>query len=140
MTDLIRIGASFALIVVLLRLRWNLGAVMLLGAIFLGSLYLIGPVRQAQVILASSIDMVTVNLVTGLVLIMVMENIIRKKGVLKRMMEAVVNVTRDRRIAMAVLPGVIGLLPSGRRSRVLCAHGAGSCCRCRDETRAQGFH
>jgi len=112
MTDLIKIGASFALIVVLLRLRWNLGAVMLLGAVFLGSLYLIGPVRQAQVILASSIDMVTVNLVTGLVLIMVMENIIRKKGVLKRMMEAVVNVARDRRIAMAVLPGVIGLLPS----------------------------
>jgi len=112
MTDLIRIGSTFVLIVVLLRLRWNLGAVMLLGAIFLGSLYLIGPVRQAQVIFAASIDMVTVNLVTGLVLIMVMENIIRKKGVLKRMMEAVVNVTRDRRIAMAVLPGVIGLLPS----------------------------
>src|SRR5512143_418213 len=112
MTDLIRVGASFTLIVVLLRLRWNLGVVMLLGAIFLGSLYLIGPVKQAQVILASSIDMVTVNLVAGLVLIMVMENIIRKKGVLKRLMEAVVNVARDRRIAMAVLPGVIGLLPS----------------------------
>jgi integral membrane protein (TIGR00529 family) len=112
MMDLVRIGASFTLIVVLLRLRWNLGVVMLLGAIFLGSLYLIGPVRQAQVILASSIDMVTVNLVAGLVLIMVMENIIRKKGVLKRLMEAVVNVAGDRRIAMAVLPGVIGLLPS----------------------------
>jgi integral membrane protein (TIGR00529 family) len=112
MTDLIKIGAAFALIVMLLRLRWNLGIVMLLGAVFLGSLYLIGPVRQAQVILASTIDMVTVNLVTGLVLIMVLENIIRKKGVLKRMMEAVVNVARDRRIAMAVLPGVIGLLPS----------------------------
>lgn len=112
MTDLIRIGASFTLILVFLRLRWNLGVVMLLGAIFLGSLYLIGPVKQAQVILASSIDMVTVNLVAGLVLIMVMENIIRKKGVLKRLMEAVVNVARDRRIAMAVLPGVIGLLPS----------------------------
>jgi integral membrane protein (TIGR00529 family) len=32
--------------------------------------------------------------------------------VLKRMMDAVVNVARDRRIAMAVLPAVIGLLPS----------------------------
>ena len=112
MTDLIKITASFVLIVFLLRLRWNLGLVMLLGAVFLGSLYLIGPVRQAQVIFASSIDMVTINLVTGLVLIMVLENIIRKRGVLKRMMEAVVNVARDRRIAMAVLPGVIGLLPS----------------------------
>ncbi len=112
MTELIRIGASFALIVALLRLRWNLGIVMLLGGVFLGSLFLIGPFRQAQVILASSTDIVTVNLVTGLVLIMVLENIIRKKGVLKRMLEAVVNVARDRRIAMAVLPGVIGLLPS----------------------------
>jgi integral membrane protein (TIGR00529 family) len=112
MTDLIKIGASFVLIVILLRLRWNLGIVMLLGALFLGASYHIGPLQQARVILASSIDMVTINLVTGLVLIMVLENIIRKRGVLKRMMEAVVNVARDRRIAMAVLPGVIGLLPS----------------------------
>ena len=112
MTDLLRIGSAFALIVILLRLRWNLGLVMLAGALFLGGLYLIGPVRQAQVIISSSLDAVTINLVTGLALIMVLENIIRKRGVLKRMMEAVVNVTRDRRIAMAVLPGVIGLLPS----------------------------
>jgi uncharacterized protein len=112
MTDLIRIGAAFAFIVFLLRLRWNLGAVMLLGAVFLGSLYLITPVRQLRVIFDSSIDSVTINLVTGLVLIMVLENIIRKQGLLKRMMEAVVNVAKDRRIAMAVLPGVIGLLPS----------------------------
>jgi integral membrane protein (TIGR00529 family) len=112
MTDLLKIGAAFALIVLLLRLRWNLGLVMLTGAIFLGSLYLIGPVRQARVIFSSSMDPVTINLVTGLVLIMVLENIIRKRGVLKRMMEAVVNTAGNRRIAMAVLPGVIGLLPS----------------------------
>jgi integral membrane protein (TIGR00529 family) len=112
MTDLIKIGAAFALIVLLLRLRWNLGLVMLLSSIFLGSLYLVGPVRQAQVIFRSSVDPETINLVVGLALIMVLENIIRKRGVLKRMMEAVVNVARDRRIAMAVLPGVIGLLPS----------------------------
>ncbi len=112
MTDLIKIGAAFALIVFLLRLRWNLGLVMLFGAVFVGSLYRIGPVKQARVIVAAGFDPVTVNLVTGLILIMVLENIIRKRGVLKRMMEAVVNVARDRRIAMAVLPGVIGLLPS----------------------------
>jgi integral membrane protein (TIGR00529 family) len=112
MTDLIKIGSAFALIVLLLRMRWNLGLVMLLAAVFLGSLYRIGPLLQVQAAISASIDMVTINLVTGLVLIMVLENIIRKRGVLKRMMEGVVNVARDRRIAMAVLPGVIGLLPS----------------------------
>ncbi|MGC1455969.1 MAG: DUF401 family protein [Nitrospirota bacterium] len=112
MTELLKIGAAFALIVFLLRLRWNLGLVMLLGSVFLGSLSLLGPVRQAGIIIAAGIDPVTINLVTGLVLIMVLENIIRKRGVLKCMMEAVVNVAGDRRVAMAVLPGVIGLLPS----------------------------
>jgi uncharacterized protein len=111
-TDLIKIGAAFAVIVLLLRLRWNLGLVMFAGALFLGALYRIGPADQARVVWRSSIDVVTINLVTGLALIMVLENIIRKRGLLKRMMEAVVNVARDRRIAMAVLPGVIGLLPS----------------------------
>jgi integral membrane protein (TIGR00529 family) len=110
--DLLKIGASFVLLVLLLRLRWNLGLVMLLAAAFLGALYRIGPLRQVRVFFSSTIDPVTLNLVTGLVLIMVLENIIRKRGLLKRMMEAVVNVARDRRIAMAVLPGVIGLLPS----------------------------
>ncbi len=112
MTELLKIGAAFALIVFLLRLRWNLGLVMLLGSVFLGSISLLGPVRQTRIIIAACIDPVTINLVTGLVLIMVLENIIRKRGVLKRMMETVVNVAGDRRIAMAVLPGVIGLLPS----------------------------
>ncbi len=112
MIDLLKIGAAFAFIVLLLRFRWNIGIVMLLGSVFLGVLYQFGPARQAQVLLASGTDLVTINLVTGLVLIMVLENIIRKRGMLKRMMEAVVNVARDRRIAMAVLPGVIGLLPS----------------------------
>src|SRR3972149_4526591 len=103
MTDVLKIGAAFSLIVLLLRLRWNLGLVMLLGAAFIGSLYLIGPAGQTRVVIAACIDPVTINLVTGLVLIMVLENIIRKRGVLKRMMEAVVNMAGDRRIAMAVL-------------------------------------
>jgi integral membrane protein (TIGR00529 family) len=110
--DLIKIGFAFALIIALLRLRWNFGLVMLGATVLLGTLYRIGPLEQALIVARSSVDPVTINLVTGLVLIMVLENIIRKRGLLKRMMEAVVNVAQDRRIAMAVLPGVIGLLPS----------------------------
>ena len=112
MTDLLKIAAAFCLIIVLLRVRLNFGLVMASAAVFLGSLYAIGPLRQLRIISVSCLDPITVNLVTGLVLIMTLENIIRKRGLLKRMMEAVVNVAQDRRIAMAVLPGVIGLLPS----------------------------
>src|SRR3972149_6463568 len=105
MTDVLKIGAAFGLIVLLLRLRWNLGLVMLLGAVLLGSVYLIGPKEQARVILASSRDRVTIDVVAALALIMVLENILRKKGVLKRMMGALVRRARGRRIATARLPG-----------------------------------
>lgn len=112
MIDLLKISAAFGLIVLLLRRRWNLGLVMLCGAVLLGSLYRMGPVQQIGVAFASTMDMVTIGLITALALIMVLENIIRKRGVLKRMTESLNIVVRDRRVSMAVLPGVIGLLPS----------------------------
>jgi uncharacterized protein len=112
MTDLLKIGASFALIIALLRLRWNFGAVMLLASLGLGALYGIGPAAQLAVLGRSIADPVTLNLIGGLVLIMVLENIIRNRGLLRQMTETLSRVARDRRITMAILPGVIGLLPS----------------------------
>jgi integral membrane protein (TIGR00529 family) len=111
-SDLLRIGAAFVLIVILLRLRWNLGVVMLLAAALLGSLSGIMPLAQLVVMARAAADPVTLNLVGALVLIMMLENIIRKRGLLKQMTESLSRVARDRRIAMAILPGVIGLLPS----------------------------
>jgi len=112
MTDLLKIGAAFSLIVLLLRLRWNLGLVMLLASAVLGALYRVGPVRQLTVMAEACVDPVTLNLVGGLVLIMVLENIIRKRGLLRQMTDSLSRVAQDRRVAMAILPGVIGLLPS----------------------------
>jgi integral membrane protein (TIGR00529 family) len=110
--DLLKIGAAFVVILLLLRLRWNLGAVMLLASALLGALYLIGPVGQLTVMARAAADPVTLNLVGALVLIMVLENIIRKRGLLKQMTDSLSRVARDRRYTMAILPGVIGLLPS----------------------------
>ena len=112
MIDLFKILASFALIIILLRRRWNLGLVMLLTSIVLGTLYLIGPMRQLEVMIRSSADLVTLNLVGGLVLIMALENIIRKRGLLRQLTDSLSKIAGDRRVTMAVLPGVIGLLPS----------------------------
>jgi len=111
-SDLVRIGAAFVLIIALLRIRWNLGVVMLLASALLGALYGIGPVAQLLVMTRAGADPVTLNLVGALVLIMVLENIIRKRGLLKQMTGSLSRIARDRRISMAVLPGVIGLLPS----------------------------
>ncbi len=112
MTDLLKIGAAFALIVFLLRLRWNFGIVMLLASVALGALYTIGATAQLAVVARSVVDPITLSLIGGLVLIMVLENIIRNRGLLKQMTETLSRVARDRRVTMAVLPGVIGIVPS----------------------------
>ena len=112
MIDLIKILFTFVLIVLLLRRRWNLGAVMLLASAFLGALYMIGPLEQGRVFIRSCFDPVTLTLLGGLLLIMVLENVIRKRGLLALMTASLSRIARDRRITMAVLPGVIGLLPS----------------------------
>jgi len=46
MTDIVRIGAAFALIV-LLRLRWDIGLVVLVATVFLVALYRSSPREQA---------------------------------------------------------------------------------------------
>lgn len=112
MNDILKILAVFILIIVLLRKRWNLGMVMLIASVVLGALYKIGPINQAHAAFSAAVDIVAVNLVTGLALIMVLENIIRKRGLLRKMTESLSSLARDPRITMAVLPGVIGLLPS----------------------------
>jgi integral membrane protein (TIGR00529 family) len=111
-TDLLKIGASFALIIALLRFRWNFGAVMLLASVVLGALYRLAPGTQLAVLGRSVTDHVTLNLVGGLLLIMVFENIVRTRGLLRQMTGSLSRVARDRRMTMAILPGVIGLLPS----------------------------
>ncbi len=100
------------MIVFLLRRRWNLGLVMLAAAFLLGALYHIRPLEQGKVILNACVDEVTVKLLSALLLIMVLENVIRKRGLLAMMTDSLTRIARDRRISMAVLPGVIGLLPS----------------------------
>lgn len=112
MVHLVKIISTFAIIVFLLRRKRSLGMVMLIAAVFLGALYAIGPAAQARVLLASCVDGVTVKLLSALLLIMLLENIIRKRGLIGMMTASLTRVAGDRRISMAVLPGVIGLLPS----------------------------
>ena len=79
MSDLVKIGAAFSFIVALLRLRWNLGLVMFAVAVSRDALPR-RPLRPAKVFFLSAVDPVTINLVAGLVLIMVLENIMRKRA------------------------------------------------------------
>lgn len=109
---LIKIVFIFALIVFFIRLKWNLGLVMLIGAIFVGLLFAMPPEIIGMGIANGLLDATTVQLIIALAIIMVLENILRKTENLQRMVNSLKGLINDHRIVMALMPAVIGLLPS----------------------------
>jgi len=112
MPDLLKTAAVLILIILLLRRNVSMAAVMPIGALVLGLIYLTPPrdfLRAATLALFSpkSIEMTVTLLLT-----MVMEHILRSTGMLKRMVSSLSAALPDRRVVMAAMPAMIGMLPS----------------------------
>lgn len=117
MLDLLKIASVFALVVGLLRLRWNLGLVMLVAAAVLGVLMGMGPSALAETAFRASVDGATVSLIVALALIMVLEYILRTTGTLRALVGSLQGLLGDNRVVMGLMPAIIGLLPSAGGAR-----------------------
>ncbi|MBI5189372.1 MAG: DUF401 family protein [Nitrospirae bacterium] len=112
MPDLLKILSVFALVVWLLKLKWNLGGVMLIAAGVLGLLMGLGPLDILGISYKACVAPSTVSLIVALALIMVLENILRKTDTLKKLVESLKGLLGDHRVVMALMPAIIGILPS----------------------------
>jgi len=112
MLDILKITIIFIAILLLLRLKWNIGYVMLIASGLLQLLYLM-PVRNILSTIRSAIvDPVTVRLFLALTLIRVLELVLRERHVLAKMTEASRNLLKRKRATIISMPMLIGLLPS----------------------------
>lgn len=112
MGDFLRIAGVFVLIIVLLRLKMSLAKVMLIAAAVMGLLFRLAPASIVTIMFRSSLAFSTINLALALVLIMFLENIMRRTGLLARMVNSLRILVGDSRVVMAILPAIVGLLPS----------------------------
>lgn len=117
MIDLIKLLAIFALIVLLLRRRLNLGLTMLVGSVSLALAYRLSPASFVQAAVAAAIAPATLNLILALLLIMALENVMRRTKMLGLMVDSLGRIVPDRRVVMALLPALFGLLPSAGGAR-----------------------
>lgn len=112
MPDLLKTSAVLVLIIILLRRKVSMAAVMPIGAALLALIYQT-PFHKILLALRSAVFASTsLEMTLTLVLTMVMENILRTTGMLKRMVASLSAIISDRRVVMATLPAMIGLLPS----------------------------
>lgn len=112
MTDLLKTAAVLILIIVLLRRKVSMSAVMPVGALVLGIIYLTPPLEFLKATAVAVFSPKSIEMTLILMLTMVMENILRTSGMLKRMVSSLAAAVPDRRFVMAAMPAMIGMLPS----------------------------
>ena len=112
MTDLLKTAVVLILIIVLLRRKVSMSAVMPIGALVLGIIYLTPPLEFLKATTVALFSPKSLEMTLTLMLTMVMENILRTTGMLKRMVSSLSTAVTDRRFVMAAMPAMIGMLPS----------------------------
>ncbi len=109
---LINLLLTFGLIVFLLRKKVPLGWVMMAGALTLGLLFQVSIGAQLQTVRRAIISPVFLQLGIALNIIMFLEHILRTKGYLNRILNALRVLIPNSKINIAILPALLGLLPS----------------------------
>ena len=117
MLPLLKVLAVFGLIVFLLRRNYNIGWAMLAGAAVLGLVFGLSPVLLVQQLGLTLINPLTVTLIAILILIMIMESVMRKTGMMDAMTGALFHLPVNHRLIFAAIPAIIGLLPSAGGAR-----------------------
>ncbi len=112
MRHLLLTGLVLIFIIWLLRRKVSMTAVMPIGSLLLALLYLLPLPELGRSIYLGVASPKSVEMTATLALTMVMENLLRTTGMLKRMVTSLSTALPDRRMVMAALPAMIGMLPS----------------------------
>ncbi len=112
MRHLFLTGLVLVFIIWLLRRKVSMTAVMPIGAALLALLYLLPLAELGRAVWLGVASPKSLEMTATLALTMVMENQLRTSGMLKRMVTSLSQALPDRRMVMAALPAMIGMLPS----------------------------
>ena len=111
MIDTLKLLGILALIILLIRLKWNLGLVLLLASVLTGLLFALPILDLGRDMLQAAIDTTTLRLVAIVLLITYMGEILRSTLQLEGMVRSLSDLFLDRRWLLGLLPLLIGLLP-----------------------------
>jgi integral membrane protein (TIGR00529 family) len=111
MLDLAKLAAVLAVIIFLLRLKWNLGLVLLLASALTGLFFGQAALDLASDAVTAVIDPLTLRLIAIVLLITFMGEILRATLQLEGLVRSLTDLVADRRWLLALLPMLIGMLP-----------------------------
>lgn len=116
----LQILLMIAVTVYLLRKKVNIGIVMLLDSLYIVLVRQMNFNITKEAVMRGALSPKTIGLIIILYLIMMLEMIMRKKGMISDITESLKHLLKSNRMTAAVLPVVIGMLPSPGGARLSC--------------------
>ncbi|MCK7476436.1 MAG: DUF401 family protein [Candidatus Moduliflexus flocculans] len=111
MIVLAKIALIVALLLVLIRLKWDLGLVLFLDTCLAAALFGMTPGGFARTVLAGATSGETLQLAAIVILVLYLGEFLQSSGAFRDMVDALKNLVRDDRLILAIPSAFIGLLP-----------------------------
>ena len=108
---ILKLAAVIIFILILIRLRIDLGLTLFSGSILAGLLMGMGLKGIGKSILNTSINKDTLNLIGIILLVLMLGKLLQSAGNLQNMVDSLNNIIPEPRIAMVLPASIIGLLP-----------------------------
>jgi hypothetical protein len=110
-TEIIKLLVVIAVIIFLIRKKWNLGYIILLSSLLLGLLFGSNPKEIGINFIRAIMDPVTVRLIGIIVLVFLLSSILRRIESLRDIVDSLQKLVKDYRLILAFIPSFLGLLP-----------------------------
>jgi len=110
-TEIIKLLAVIAVIILLIKKKWNLEYVMLLASLLIGVFFNLSPIQIGNNFVLGLIDPTTLNLIGIVVLVYVLSGVLRKVESLRDLADSLQGLVKDYRLILAFIPALLGLIP-----------------------------
>jgi uncharacterized protein len=108
---LIKVLFVFAIVLILNRMKLHLGLALIIGSFSMALWFENGLFRSVSIIFNGAVNIECVYLLIIIYLILALTLLMKDTGFMSKMISSVRGIVPSRRMAMAILPAMIGLLP-----------------------------
>ena len=111
MTEIVKLLAVIAIIVLLIKKKWKLEYVILLASLLVGVFFNLSPIQIGNNFVLALIDPTTLKLIGIIVLVYILSGVLRKVESLRDLVDSLRGLVKDYRLILAFIPALLGLIP-----------------------------
>jgi len=110
-TEIIKLLVVIAVIILLIKKKWNLEYVILLASLLVGVFFNLSPIQIGNNFVLAVIDLTTLKLIGIIVLVYILSGVLRKVESLRDLVDSLRGLVKDYRLILAFIPALLGLIP-----------------------------